>query len=212
MRQKTSHIFGFTLRWVRFHCYRQHLCIFFDFTDKGHRRTLDSQDKRKPHCLLSQFMWRQFLFAVLQLEYLTEAQVNMTRHQRWLTAGVQMLFFKGKCHRIQFFMHVWRLTLVWQEQSVTWHDDHVKLFFWNFVKVKSLTAGFIQHLIKEQAQIVVRTVEVQTVLDNSCTVFIFRVTAGSKRLWEQSAQILLHVYYVFHKQARRIVALNTTIR
>ena len=188
------------------------LCIFFDFTDKGHRRTLDSQDKRKPHCLLSQFMWRRFLFAMLQLEYLTEAQINMTRHQRWLTAGVQMLSFKGKCHRIQFFMLVWRLTLVWQEQSINLAWRPRKTVFWNFVKVKSLTAGFIQHLIKEQAQIVVRTVEVQTVLDNSCTVFIFRVTAGSKRLWEQSAQILLHVYYVFHKQARRIVALNTTIR
>ena len=110
------------------------------------------------------------------------------------------------------FMHVWRLTLVWQEQSINLAWRPRKTVFWNFVKVKSLTAGFIQHLIKEQAQIVVRTVEVQTVLDNSCTVFIFRVTAGSKRLWEQSAQILLHVYYVFHKQARRIVALNTTIR
>ena len=52
------------------------------------------------------------------LEYLTEAQIKMTRHQRWLAAGVQMLFFKGKCQRIQIFMHVWRLNLVWQEQSI----------------------------------------------------------------------------------------------
>ena len=59
----------FSLSGVRFHCYRQHLCsaYSFDFTDKGHRRTLDSQDKRKPHCLLSQFMWRRFLHAMLQL-------------------------------------------------------------------------------------------------------------------------------------------------
>ena len=117
------------------------LCIFFDFTYKGHRRTLDSQDKRKPHCLLSQFMWRQFLFAVLQLEYLTEAQVNMTRHQRWLTAGVQMLFFKGNCHRIQFFMHVWRLTLVWQEQSINLAWRPRKTVFLKFCEGQIIDSG-----------------------------------------------------------------------
>ena len=101
------------------------------------------------------------------------------------------------------FMHVWRLTLVWQEQSLNlaWRPCKT-VFFWNFVRVKSLTAGFIQHLIKEQAQIVVRTVEVQTVLDNSCAVFIFRVTAGSERLWEQSVRILLHDYYVLHRESQ----------
>ena len=34
MRQKTSHIFGFTLRWVRFHCYRQHLCSAYSLTSQ----------------------------------------------------------------------------------------------------------------------------------------------------------------------------------
>ena len=173
MRQKTSHIFGFTLRWVRFHCYRQHLCSAYSLTSqtKDIEELWTHRTNENHKCYSSKANVTGFNF-----------YARLTAHSG-LTGAIR--------------------NLAWRPR---------KTVFWNFVKVKSLTAGFIQHLIKEQAQIVVRTVEVQTVLDNSCTVFIFRVTAGSKRLWEQSAQILLHVYYVFHKQARRIVALNTTIR
>ena len=157
-------------------------------------------------------MLRRFLHAMLRLG-ISQSSTNRNDETsamvgRWRASVI----LQRQMSKDSIFMHVWRLNLVWQEQSINMEWRPRKNCFWYFVKVKSLTAGFIQHLIKEQAQIVVRTVEVQTVLDNSCAVFIFRVTAGSKRLWEQSAQILLHVYYVFHKQARRIVALNTTIR
>ena len=41
------------------------------------------------------------------------------------------------------------------------------------MKVKSLTAGFILQLIKEQAQIVIRKVKVQTILDHNLHSFYF---------------------------------------
>ena len=71
------------------------------------------------------------------------------------------------------FMHVWRLNLVWQERSINMEWRPRKNCFWNFVKVKSLTAGFILQLIKEQAQIVIRKVKVQTVLDQNLHSFYF---------------------------------------
>ena len=105
MKQKTSHIFDFPLSGVRFHCYRQHLCsaYSFDFTDKGieelwtHRTNESHTVFYRSLCDVDSYM------PCYSLEYLTEAQIKMTRHQRWLAAGVQMLFFKGKCHRIQFY-------------------------------------------------------------------------------------------------------------
>ena len=143
MRQKTSHIFGFTLRWVRFHCYRQHLCsaYSFDFTDKGHRRTLDSQDKRKPHCLLSQFMWRRFLHAMLQLG-ISHRSTNQNDETSTMVGHWRAnVILQRQMSKDSIFMHVWRLNLVWQERSINMEWRPRKNWFWNFVKSQITDSG-----------------------------------------------------------------------
>ena len=143
MKKKTSHIFDFPLSGVRFHCYRQHLCsaYSFDFTDKGHRRTLDSQDKRKPHCLLSQFMWRRFLHAMLQLgishRSTNQNDETSTMVGRWRANVI----LQRQMSKDSIFMHVWRLNLVWQERSINMEWRPRKNWFWNFVKSQITDSG-----------------------------------------------------------------------
>ena len=203
----------FSLSGVRFHCYRQHLCFAYSLTSQ----TKDIEELWTHRTNENHTVFYRSLCDVDS--YLPCYSLNISQKHKSIWRDINDGWpLACKCYsskaNVTGFNFYARLTahsgLTGAIRNLAWRPR--KTVFWNFVKVKSLTAGFIQHLIKEQAQIVVRTVEVQTVLDNNCTVFIFRVTAGSKRLWEQSAQILLHVYYVFHKQARRIVALNTTIR
>ena len=118
-------------------------------------------------------MWRRFLHAMLQLG-ISHSSTNQndetsTMVGRWRANVI----LQRQMSKDSIFMHVWRLNLVWQERSINMAWRPRKNCFWNFVKVKSLTAGFILQLIKEQAQIVIRKVKVQTVLDQNLHSFYF---------------------------------------
>ena len=117
------------------------LCIFFDFTDKGHRRTLDSQDKRKPHCLLSQFMWRRFLHAMLPLG-ISHSSTNQNDETSTMVGHWRAnVIFQRQMSKDSIFMHVWRLNLVWQERSINMEWRPRKNWFWNFVKSQITDSG-----------------------------------------------------------------------
>ena len=119
MRQKTSHIFGFTLRWVRFHCYRQHLCSAYSLTSQ----TKDIEELWTHRTNENHTVFYRSLCDVNS--YLPCYSLNISQKHKsiWRDINDDWLLackcYSSKANVTGFnFMHVWQLTLVWQERSI----------------------------------------------------------------------------------------------